>query len=499
MNPSSKMKIKNLWLIVLLVKIIVFTSTEVEGHFNNTSSLHSSLRFSQTMAKKTLSENITNKTSSETLVINPDVSENMVSTTFSENMANAFFSKSLASTSFSEIIESTILSKTFETNSDVSENMTDVSLSFESIGCLEMTNVTVLVFDSYIYEMTDIDELVNLITDFDKDPCITVFVYIHNLQMIIQWNHKIIEQYEDNNQNRHKDNFFDSDMMHEVIQSLHQQQQQKKNYDSTANKKTRQTVIVFYHYEYQFSLPDQVTIDALEKLEQETSWNVIIVCRDEKCPTQLKKIPLHRVVSTGRLGTWSKWRTSKDILIALVRDPDFNRSEYLKSFKKMDINSGSISNLDCLRWKVINIVVEQLSFELIDNIALLLSITKRPSPEILLYEFTPDRASHFWSQFIQRNKVDIWRYFKGFQFSSIFYYTNPTDPRNVYIFSRDQALSYKDWFKDQFCEGLEEREIYKKYGIKKVDWVKECRDRFNVPLGKGFIDGVIKASCMVKT
>ena len=414
-------------------------------------------------------------------------------------MANAFFSKSLASTSFSEIIESTILSKTFETNSDVSENMTDVSLSFESIGCLEMTNVTVLVFDSYIYEMTDIDELVNLIIDFDKDPCITVFVYIHNLQMIVQWNDKIIEQYEDNNQNRHKDNFFDSDMMHEVIQSLHQQQQQKKNYDSTANKKTRQTVIVFYHYEYQFSLPDQVTIDALEKLEQETSWNVIIVCRDEKCPTQLKKIPLHRVVSTGRLGTWSKWRTSKDILIALVRDPDFNRSEYLKSFKKMDINSGSISNLDCLRWKVINIVVEQLSFELIDNIALLLSITKRPSPEILLYEFTPDRASHFWSQFIQRNKVDIWRYFKGFQFSSIFYYTNPTDPRNVYIFSRDQALSYKDWFKDQFCEGLEEREIYKKYGIKKVDWVKECRDRFNVPLGKGFIDGVIKASCMVKT
>ena len=50
------------------------------------------------------------------------------------------------------------------------------------------------------------------------------------------------------------------------------------------------------------------------------------------------------------------------------------------------------------------------------------------------------------------------------------YYTNPTDPRNVYIFSRDQALSYKDWFKDQFLIGI--GRIGRERNIQKL-WNKE--------------------------
>ena len=64
----------------------------------------------------------------------------------------------------------------------------------KAFGCLEKTDVTVLMFDSLLYKMEDVDQVANLIIGLNN-----LFVYMEMLQRIVEWNGQILDQFEAEN------------------------------------------------------------------------------------------------------------------------------------------------------------------------------------------------------------------------------------------------------------------------------------------------------------
>ena len=103
---------------------------------------------------------------------------------------------------------------------------------------------------------------------------------------------------------------------------------------------------------------EKSVVHALENLNTERNWNVIVVCY--RCPVS-QRILVNRFVQT-----LLAQKKKKKKLKSLVRNPDFNKFEYLKHVKLDD------ERLKCLKNKTIYSILDALiTHDVLENIALL--------------------------------------------------------------------------------------------------------------------------------
>ena len=239
----------------------------------------------------------------------------------------------------------------------------------ESYGCLERTNITLFM------PSLSRKNLYNLLTDLD-DPCCSIFYYSPQSRKIVQWNG-------DRNQVEYEmtmsKKLSESDTM-EFIESLYEQQVEK---DDT----TKQILLIVYVVE----MKDKV-LKAIESLDRETDWNVIINCYFP-CPI-LQHLPINRIVPTNPFGGENYKKSFQDI----VKNLDFNKTEFLKHIKLDN------AKLTCLANKTIHVFMTYPSVKLLENMVQIIFKTQGLSTKIILYtgkyRWMPEE---FWAYYIEKN------------------------------------------------------------------------------------------------
>ena len=233
----------------------------------------------------------------------------------------------------------------------------------ESYGCLERTNITLFVPFSF-------DDLnIGLLTGLE-DPCFPMFFFYHHSRKIIQWN---------GNQNevgfeRRTSDLSESEIM-EFIESLYEQQVDKET-------TTKQLLLLAHEKDIEGKV-----LKAIELLDRETEWSVIVTCRLD-CPI-FQHLPINRIVPI-----FTK-RAIKKRLKSIVKNPDFNENEFLKHIKLDNVN------LACLANKTVHVFMLSISVELLQYTVLIVNNTQGFSTKIILYAPLP--AEKFWTYYIEKN------------------------------------------------------------------------------------------------
>ena len=230
----------------------------------------------------------------------------------------------------------------------------------ESYGCLERTNITLFV--PFLFDDLNIDLLTGL-----EDPCFSMFFFYHHSRKIVQWNGNLNEV----GFERRTSDLSESEIL-DFIESLYKQQ------DAT----TKQILIIAHEKEIEGKV-----LKAIELLDRETEWNVIVTCRLD-CPI-LQHLPINRIVPI-----FTK-RNIQKRLKNIVKNPDFNENEFLTHIKVNNVN------LTCLANKTVHVFMLSITVELLQNTVLIVNNTQGISPKIILYAPLP--AEKFWTYYIEIN------------------------------------------------------------------------------------------------
>ena len=248
------------------------------------------------------------------------------------------------------------------------------SSHFNNFGCIVRTNVTIF------YPNTS-GSLFTMVKYLD-DPCITIFIYFHHKKQIVQWmgDENEIEAevvvYKDLSASEYL----------EFIQNLHHQEQIKENDDE--GMRSQQTNQVLLLSQARLPIPNNVS-RAIESLDKQTKWNVIILCTHH-CPI-LHHLPINRIFPI--LGIEIPMN-----LKSLVKNPEFNKNEYQKNIRLNE------PNLPCLANKTIHVFNLYYPLDLIIDISRIMHNTRQMNTKIILYVHTSFWSdSDFWTFYIEQN------------------------------------------------------------------------------------------------
>lgn len=167
------------------------------------------------------------------------------------------------------------------------------------------------------------------------------------------------------------------------IDSLHEYYSTLKSSTSSKN-----TLIFFQTYR---DVADGV-VSALEELDSKADWDVILVCPPRFCLLS-QRIGINKIIPEIE-GTRE--------LMDIIRNPNFNRFEYLKHVKLHDNRLRK-----CLEHKSIHIVIingPDVPLKMLENIALLLYNTEDVAgTKINLHVRSQSFVSTFWKHFIEKS------------------------------------------------------------------------------------------------
>ena len=239
----------------------------------------------------------------------------------------------------------------------------------ESFGCIDKTNVTVF--------YPNIGRSLSIVLKYLKDPCITIFIYLHHKREVVQWK---------GNQNEieaevsvHK-SLSESEYL-EFIQHLHQEQIKDGHDEGTTNQ-------ILLLVQAHLPMTNEIS-KAIESLDKHTKWNVIVACT-HYCPI-FKQFPINRIFPV--LGLEIPMN-----LKSIVKNPNFNKNEYQAS---MELGKPS---LPCLANKTIHVFNLYHPVELIVDIARIMHNTRNMNTKIILYVHTSFWSNaDFWTYYIEKN------------------------------------------------------------------------------------------------
>ena len=210
----------------------------------------------------------------------------------------------------------------------------------KTYACLEETNVTYI---SYKWDdnFFGADSLTNLLTTL-KEPCTKISFFDHNLRKVVQWKGQ--------QSKIGFSNYFDDKEFEVFIETLCDE-----NFE---NPHTTKILLINRLADREILTNNRIN-EKIGLLEKNTKWNVILICHFTNCP-MLPHLPIHRIVPVNNYEYMKK--KVKD----LVRNPDFNKFEFLK-YNKIDNQ-----NLTCLENKTIHFYdVHYECLDLLERIALI--------------------------------------------------------------------------------------------------------------------------------
>lgn len=239
----------------------------------------------------------------------------------------------------------------------------------KSYGCLEHTSITVFVPDMSEYEY--IKRTIEIIEAIE-DPCNTVLIFCPRSRKIIDWKNNLKSIMTTHKSDVGKQNV-------EFIRSL-REQNIAKNEDVTL----RILLVLQFgsNMEKDFSRE-------LQLLQRGTDWDVIISCYFN-CPS-IQDFPINRIVPT----IFDREITNgvKD----LVKNPDFDKFEYLKHVKMNHVN------LTCLVKKTVHVFHLYKSLDLLEDAVLLAHNTK--SSHVTLHNQKLFWDLRFWEHYMEQHKL----------------------------------------------------------------------------------------------
>ena len=216
----------------------------------------------------------------------------------------------------------------------------------ETFSCLEETKVT---FISYRSRSESTIDAVNLLT-FLEDLCTNISFFHHKLRKVVQWKGGK-SKYELMRIPLRIDNSENTDFA-EILESFFHQEFE--------NGSTSKHVLLIDQSNSAEFWTERMK-EAIALLQKNIKWNVIFICNlySINCP-EINNLPIHRIVPTTH-------RYNNTIRIRdLVRNPDFNKFEFLKYVKIHN------RNLTCLANKTVHIIVVHINYiELLEVIALI--------------------------------------------------------------------------------------------------------------------------------
>ena len=329
------------------------------------------------------------------------------------------------------------------------------SLLSNTYGCLERTNVTVLIPDNHPkHHLDEINELMEHL----KNPCNTFFIFANNLRKVIQmkgiemdlmiYNQKTLSNTE-------------------IVRFIEELQDQ-----NSVDVIVKQILLIVQD-SWSWSLSKNDVLKKLERLDKKSNWNVIINCEMKYCPIS-HHIPIKQIVPIWRRA----FLTYRKELIDIVRNPTFSEIEYLKHVKLDDVR------IKCLKNKTIHIGLHHYSLKLLENIALLIYNTQELSTKIVLY----DKDFEFLEHFLKMNGLKDYKHFSTVfgDLNAIKFYeplTHNTD--DIYFIGEDNSL-----FKYIICHGsFQGRKSFVIFSEKTAPIDKTCRDKLERITFKYFVDG----------
>ena len=266
------------------------------------------------------------------------------------------------------------------------------------IGCFGKTQVTLIVSDYY----KNIIPLINNVMDLlSESPCFDLYIFINNLQKAVLWRdgRDLFEanfrksQFSFSRSGYRIPDIPESIMTNIVTAEVIQ--------GESFVKKTCSKQILLYPV---YSIGDKSDVlKALECFDNKKDRYVILICT--VCP-KIQSIPFSRTISSFNIGPMQ--------LINLIRNPNFNRREYIKHVKLDDDE-----RLKCLKnGKNIHIVVYKPSIVLLENIAILVRNTQGSLTNFTYYYYyRNDYANRFFDHYGIKD-------FKNFKIISTYYSNN---------------------------------------------------------------------------
>ena len=227
-------------------------------------------------------------------------------------------------------------------------------------GCLERKNVTVM-YTYYHPIMSDNGNLflINKLLNDLEDPCYTFFVYSPSLKKVVRW---------------------DSDYLNPLDDSFAPILTDRESLVFIGSLQAQQSEVGAKQVLLVFGITVGNVLKQIEILDAEANWDVIIICISVYCPVS-QTIPINRFVFLSFFSmpfNGDFMVTSR--LIALFKNPDFNKIEYLKQVKPED------ERLKCLKNKTIHIYFDpSYDLDLIENIAILVYNTRKLSTKFYFY------------------------------------------------------------------------------------------------------------------
>ena len=264
--------------------------------------------------------------------------------------------------------------------------------------CLEEINVT--------YIAPSLPEWFNkLILEFLtalEDPCIKISFFDHNLRKVVEW--KGEQSYLESIETLPR-KMLDDVEFQEVIEILHD-----KKFKEGSNARQ---IFLFDHSFHVGGPVDYKMEKSIKLLENQTEWNVILLCSFRNCPVTTQ-LPIQRIVRG-----WG-YRSIRKRVKDLVLNPDFNKFEFLKYVEIYD------KNLTCLANKTVHIFIDLDNLEndgVMEIIALInYNTQKKDKIKFIIYV-----QQHLYDKFIPysmgKNGLD------DFNISIVymsFYWTFPT-------------------------------------------------------------------------
>ena len=162
-----------------------------------------------------------------------------------------------------------------------------------------------------------------------ENPCRTLFVFINNIRKAVLW--------EDGRYQFAADTQMQTNILSktDTVKVIHEEFYLE---ESSVNN-----ILLFAQMRWRVE-EDRGILKELERLDNKTNWNVIIVCDD--CPIS-EHIPFNRIVQHGRYNNRMETRQ----LIDLVRNPNFNKLKYLKHVKIVDERmTHQYASMQALLW-----------------------------------------------------------------------------------------------------------------------------------------------------
>ena len=252
----------------------------------------------------------------------------------------------------------------------------------ETYACLEETSVVYITYNMFFTKIF----LPTL-----EDLCTKISFFDHYSRKIVQWRGNIASNLDESNLEQGWYSTLGKVVFEDLIESFIDQN--FENGSITTNTSTKQ--ILFIDLIDDLDLTERMK-KAIVLIEKNTKWNVILICYLSSCP-KTTNLPIHRIVATFKIDDFVK-RKVKD----LIRNPNFNRFEFLKH---VEIKS---ENLTCLAKKTVHILIGNLNtLELFEIIAFMKSNIEENNNKtkfiIYISWLFPDE---FLEYYLEENRLD---------------------------------------------------------------------------------------------